>query len=492
MRAGVTAAERPGGTGATPAAWRAVALGILAGGFLVGYRSAGGRTSRIALGAALVAIGSAVPIARAGRKPPIPPGAPPRDPATSPPTFSVIVAARDEAGVLPNLIADLGAQDHRTDDGRPKFELIVIDDRSIDGTPQGALRAASAAGLGSVTRLVRRTGDASDGKGAALTAVPPDTCRGDVIVVLDADARIAPSFLSTVASYAAAGADALTARRRIFGAHRSHLAGAQTDEQTLDGEIQRGRWALGGCSEFRGNGIIVRRSLLEDVGGWRAEALTEDIDLSSRVAASRGVRVAWAIDAEVWEEPVTTWSDLWRQRVRWAEGAIRRTIEHGGAVMASERLPLGARLDFAAYAGQLAIPPLILGALARAILTGRSRVAVVLVGSYAAVTAGLGFDALRWETGADGAPLSTGERAMRAGRLALFGAVWLAAVPAALWRLATRLGPVTYDKMAHAGNAEDRAPGTPGTSNGSGGQGTDGAHRDRAAVPVGPGSATPS
>ena len=454
--------EPPTGHASTPPTWRAAALGILAGGFLAGYRSAGGRKSHIGLAGALVALGSSVPLAVAGRRPPIEPGAPARDPAAPSLTFSVVVAARDEAGVLPNLIADLGAQDHRTADGQPKFELIVVDDRSVDGTPQAALRAATEAGLGGVTRLVRRTGDVPDGKGAALTAVPPDTCRGEVVVVLDADARIAPSFLSTVARYVAAGADALTARRRIFGPDRSNLAGAQADEQTLDGEIQRGRWALGGCSEFRGNGIIVRRDLLADVGGWRAEALTEDLDLSSRIAAARGIRVAWAIDAEVWEEPVTTWRDLWRQRVRWAEGAIRRTLEHGGAVVRSERLPLGARLDFAAYAGQLAVPPLILGALARAVMTGRARNAVVLTGSYAAVTAGLGFDALRWETRPDGSQLALSERAMRAARLALFGAVWLAAVPAAMWRLATRRGPVGYDKMAHAGNTGDRAPSPPG------------------------------
>ena len=458
----MTGTERPAGLAPTPPAWRAAALGILAGGILAGYRSAGGRTSRVALGGALVALGSAVPIAVAGRRPPIPPGATARDPAAAPPTFSVIVAARDELGVLPNLIADLGAQDHRTEDGRPRFELIVVDDRSVDGTPQAALRAATEAGVGGVTRLVRRAGEVPDGKGAALTAVPPETCRGDVVVVLDADARIAPSFLSTLARYVAAGADALTARRRIFRNDRSDLAGAQADEQTLDGEIQRGRWALGGCSEFRGNGIVVRRDLLAEVGGWRAEALTEDLDLSSRVAASRGIRVAWAIDAEVWEEPVTTWRDLWRQRLRWAEGAIRRTFEHGGAVVRSERLPLGARLDFAAYAGQLAIPPLMLGAIARGMLTGRARTAAALVGSYAAITAGLGFDALRWETRPDGSPLAVRERAVRAVRLALFGAVWLAAVPAAMWRLATRRGAVAYDKMAHAGNAGDAAPSAPG------------------------------
>ena len=47
------------------------------------------------------------------------------------------------------------------------------------------------------------------------------------------------------------------------------LEGAQADEQTLDGELNRGRWAMGGCSEFRGNGIMIRRELLAAVGGWQ-------------------------------------------------------------------------------------------------------------------------------------------------------------------------------------------------------------------------------
>ena len=37
-------------------------------------------------------------------------------------------------------------------------------------------------------------------------------------------------------------------------------------------------------------------------------------------------------------------------------------------------------------------------------------------------------------------------------RAALFGFVWLGAIPGAMWRLATRRGHVRYDKMAHAGS----------------------------------------
>jgi glycosyltransferase involved in cell wall biosynthesis len=458
------AGSAPGRAGAdTPERWRQAALAILVGGAGAGYL---GSRSR-ALGRALttgfgLALASVVPIAIASRRPPIDAAEAAVAPSRLEVTFTVLVAARDEAAVLPNLIADLAAQDHRSEGGRPLFELIVIDDRSIDGSPQAVLRAAAAGGLGGVTRLVRRSGpDLADGKGAALTAVAPAACHGDAVVVLDADARIGPRFLSTVAGYVSLGVEALTVRRRVLGADTSQLAGAQADEQLADGEIQRGRWALGGCSEFRGNGIIVGRELLGRVGGWRAEALTEDLDLSSRIAALEGVRVAWLIDAEVWEEPVRDAGRLWRQRVRWAEGALRRLFEHGPSVMRSRRLTIAARLDFAAYAAQVAAPPVVLGAIGAAMLHRRGGLARRLVLLYAAAALAIGFDALRWERDVDGRPLAVRERARRALRLAAFGSVWLAAVPAAMWRLATRRGAVAYDKMPHVGAGEWRPPPVP-------------------------------
>ncbi len=422
---------------------------------------AGMAATRLGRGVAVAGVAatawSAARIAVASRQPPIAGPADPDRPVADPsaadlrsrPTFTVLVGARDEAPVIGGLVADVAAQDHRGHDGEPRFELVIVDDRSLDGTGDVALAAARAAGIERVTRVIPRTGDGlADGKGAALTAAPASVCRGDVVVVLDADARIGPTFLSTLARYSVAGQAAVTARRRVVGAGRRHLFGAQADEQTVDGEIQRGRWALGGCSEFRGNGIVVDRELLASVGDWRAEALTEDLDLSSRIAARCGVTVAWAIDAEVWEEPVTTWTDLWRQRVRWAEGALRRLFEHGPAVVTSPRLTLAARLDFVTYAGQLLAPPLIAGAVLAAPVAGGSAAGILLAG-YAGSAAVLGWDALRWERDRAGRPLASAERLARAVRVALFGIIWLAAVPAALWRLAARRGPVRYDKMAH-------------------------------------------
>ena len=212
------------------------------------------------------------------------------------PTFSV-ARRRPRRGrrAAPARRPIVSRQDYRATDGTPLSSWSSSTIARPTERRDAVAAAAAEHGIAAVTRVVMRRGEGlPDGKGAALTAAQPDTCTGDVVLVLDADARLEPWFLRRAAGYFAAGANAVTARRRILDAASSWLAGAQADEQTLDGEVNRGRWALGGCSEFRGNGIMIRRDLLAAVGGWRAAALTEDIDLSSRIAARAGERVAWA------------------------------------------------------------------------------------------------------------------------------------------------------------------------------------------------------
>lgn len=436
----------------TPATWRLAAGTILVVGLGVGFVAAGSAADRwIVIGFAAMLIAGLVPIMRGSRRAPVTAEAFAVAASGPLPSVLVLIAGRDEAGVLPNLIADLGAQDHRNADGSARFSITVVDDRSTDGTGAAVLSAARAAGLGSAVRVLRRDAPgAADGKGAALASARPEASEAEVIAILDADARIGPGYLRRAAQYVAAGVPALTARRRTLHAERSHLAEIQADEQTEDGELQCGRWASGGCSEFRGNGIVVSRDLLRAVGGIPAGSLTEDLDLSTLLAVREGVTVAWAVDLEAWEEPVPSWRGLWRQRLRWSEGAIRRLFQFGPSVLTSTPLPMRARWDFVVYGGQLLAPPLIIGALAGAVLVHQATLGVGLFSSYVAVGGILAFDALRWETDPRGRGLGLSERLARSARVALFSTIWLAAVNGALWRLATRRGLVRFDKTARA------------------------------------------
>jgi len=135
-------------------------------------------------------------------------------------------------------------------------------------------------------------------------------------------------------------------------------------------------------------------------------------------------------------------------------------------VVTSRKLSVAARLDFVAYAGQLAVPVVVIGAGAAAVATGRRRGLLSIVAGYLGISAFLGWDALRWESGSDGRQLEAPERLRRAVRVSLFNGLWLLVVPRALVDLAFRRGPIRYVKMEHDGAGDPTAagPATPSRS----------------------------
>ena len=453
-----TAFSRTARTAATPQRWRIAAVGTLVVGFAAGdaaARRAGRRSAALGLVVGGVAASAVVTLGRAERHRGADARAVVRVGPAAGPHLSVLIPARDEARVIGRIVADLAVQDHRAADGTPLFDVLIVDDRSTDGTGTHARVAADRAGLGSTVRVMERRGRGlADGKGAALAWVPLAACRGEAVVVLDADARIGPRFLATIADLVAAGAPALTARRRMIAATGSRLARVQDDEQTLDGAIAAARTAIGGSAELRGDGMVVRRDLLERVGGWSSIALTEDLELSSRLAARARVCVSWTATAEVLEEAAASPARLWRQRLRWAEGSIRRSMEHGPAVLLTSGLPLRARADASIYAAQLAVPPVVLGALVGGLMRRRPWALAAILGAYATFSATVTWAVLDareliGEPGRGRPRLPPVERLVRSVQAALFGAIWIAAVPAAFIRLAVARGTLLFERTPH-------------------------------------------
>lgn len=429
----------------TPRGWRAVAVTLLAVGAACGVRMS--RTSALRVAVASGVVGMAVvAVMRTGadRRPAkrIQSASAAEGLATHVrglPRITVVIAARDEIEALPMLIEDLGRQDYVGSDGRPEFDLVVVDDRSTDGSGAAALQAAEAAGLADVTTIVRRnSGARPDGKGAALASIPDHAVRGAAVLVFDADARLAPDVLRRVATLVADGGTAFTARRRIAGCGWSAVV--QDDEQTVDAFIQRARGGLGGCPEFRGNGMVVGTACLQVVGGWRAGVLTEDLDLSTRLAIG-GIRLVPADDLEVWEAPTATLPAFARQRLRWAEGSIRRLLDHLPAAIASEALGLRAKVDLTASIAQVTLPTVLLVAVADGVGRRRPGSGFVLVAAYLATASVLVRMALSDADRDDGAAPPT------IGRVALTAVYllhWVVVAPAGLVCVALRRSPVSF------------------------------------------------
>jgi hypothetical protein len=378
--------------------------------------------------------------------------APTGDPTRAPTgrAVTVLVAARNEEQVLPDLIGDLARQDLRQADGSPAFDVIVVDDRSTDQTLHRTLAAARHHGIEPVVSVRARRGrQLPDGKGAALRHVPLDECA-DLILVLDADARLGPTVLADVArlSDRGAGLDAWTLRRRSIAPAGSWLGACQGDELAVDAVVEEARWAFGRSGEFRGNGMVVRRNVLARAGGWR-DALTEDIDLSARLAATPGTRgIAWPPQPVITEQAVLAPGDLWRQRVRWAEGTVRAWLEWSPRLVESRGRSPSVVVERMAYAAQLLVPLAAAGAAVGGLRARRLRGALAIPAAYFAAVAAIGSDAIGREPGTTG--VSIPARSLRGLRVAAFMSLWFAATPVGMTRVLLARGPIRYHATTHS------------------------------------------
>lgn len=360
-----------------------------------------------------------------------------------PPLITILVPARNEAQVIGALLSDLGRLR-----GRPP-EVIVIDDASDDGTGDVASAKIAAAGVNG--RVVRRS-RSGDGKGRALAHVAIEPDDGRVIVILDADARVDPGFAEACAA-AATGDVAATARRRILrpvGGSRAAeiLARLQDDEQSLDDVVQRARVAFGGAAEFRGNGMVLRADVLATLGGWPVDAVCEDLELSSRLYQATGRGVTRPPGFIVWEQPVIGLRALFRQRLRWAEGSIRRDLRivypaalRGATIDGRSLEPLG-------YAGQALVPWVIVGLAWRCRGSRRAaarRGLAALLGAYAIAATSIGWAAIGASPGE-----SLSRRAARTVGSTAFALLWLAILPLAWLRIVRRPGTTEFAKSIHA------------------------------------------
>lgn len=206
------------------------------------------------------------------------------------PKLLVLVPARNEAGVLADLLGDLVTLDwpaHRR-------QIVVIDDGSTDGTGE---IAASLADRG-VTVLRREGPEAGRGKPAALNAALASADFGEWVYVVDADARVAPDAPARLVDAASrVGAAAAQGTMAVRNAGWSGAAAFAAMESLVHQDLtQLGAMRAGTSVMLLGSNYLVRRDRLARFDGFRENTRLEDVDLAVALQA-RGDAVVYEPEA---------------------------------------------------------------------------------------------------------------------------------------------------------------------------------------------------
>lgn len=227
------------------------------------------------------------------------------------PSISVIVPARDAASTLTALLQDLYEQDLPRD----RYEVLIVDDHSTDGTRSIAERM-----MRSWPGLKLIVLEEHFGKKAAIMQAAAEALH-DLILITDADARCGRARLSAIANYWSVNSpDLLLMPVDTLGGGGSGK-GLQRMEQLALQAVAAGSGTMGFPILANGANMAFSRSTFFQLGGFREDrwASGDDMFLLQRMRRARK-RIAYLLDPDVvvTVEAASTWKEAFQQRLRWA------------------------------------------------------------------------------------------------------------------------------------------------------------------------------
>ena len=229
--------------------------------------------------------------------------------------FAAVVSARNEEGVIGELIASLRRQRYPAD----KLDIFVVADNCTDRTAEAAQNAGAV--------VFRRQNPDLSGKGYALDFLFRRILReyGDRgyegYFIFDADNVVDQHFVAEMnKTFDRGGYDAITGYRnsKNFGANWLSACYSISFLQQCR-FLNFPRCLLGTSCGVGGTGFMVSDRLLRSQGGWPFHLLTEDIEFSADCAIS-GRTIGYCDRAVIFDEQPTAFRQSWDQRLRWSKG----------------------------------------------------------------------------------------------------------------------------------------------------------------------------
>lgn len=255
------------------------------------------------------------------------------------PKFSIIVPTKNEETVIRRCLDGIFSMDYPKD----KMQIIVVDGKSTDDTCK-ICSEFSEKYPENFKVICEKT---AKGKPAALNLALP-YINGEIVGVFDADSLPEKDVLSKVVSYFNdKKVMALQGRTTSINEKTNALTRViAMEEKAWFQALLAGREKLKLFVPLTGSCQFVRRNIVEELGGWDENSLTEDVEFALRLVEKNHL-IKYAPDVCSGQETPSTMGPLVKQRVRWYRGYMETAIKYGRLLDSLNKRTIDAEISMA-------------------------------------------------------------------------------------------------------------------------------------------------
>jgi cellulose synthase/poly-beta-1,6-N-acetylglucosamine synthase-like glycosyltransferase len=251
------------------------------------------------------------------------------------PFVTIQLPIYNELYVVENLLDAIGAFDYPQN----KFEVQVLDDSTDETVAIISKKVAELTKKGINIVHIRRK-ERTGYKAGALQC-GTSIAKGEFIAIFDADFRPYPDFLKRCLPYFNDDKIGVVQSRWVhLNENYSLLTRVQAialNAHFIVEHLARNRSGL--FMNFNGTAGIWRKAAIIDAGGWEADTLTEDIDLSYR-AQLKGWKFSYVPEIECPAELPIDMSAMRSQQFRWVKGPAECSRKNLGRVFKDKMLSI--------------------------------------------------------------------------------------------------------------------------------------------------------
>jgi len=236
------------------------------------------------------------------------------------PSFSILVPVKNEGNMINRLIDSLSKLNYPKD----KVEIVIVESGSSDNTLE--LCETHAKNQRNIKVLQQSN---SNGKPSALN-FGLNFCKGEIIAVFDADnVPDVEALLKAAQYFKDSKVAAVQGRTMSINAQENMLTQFISYEEAVWCEAYlRGKDSLGLFVHLKGSCQFLRRNVLQQLSGFDEHTLSEDMEISARLAEN-GYNIRYGGDVCAWQESASTVKSLFRQRTRWFRGTMEVAFKYG-------------------------------------------------------------------------------------------------------------------------------------------------------------------